>query len=522
MFGVPLNAMCSNMCAMPVIPATSSTAPTFAYVRNAKTGASCRSRTMNFSPFGSVNSWTSFSSDANPCVAGASAASAGPTSASTANSPKATRASLIYPSSSSIKGIPRGGPVRVRSRAIVPDVPRLYGRTVKKMPRMEKTLQDLKTALLAFAPGNVEGFDPAFTRPPNADLGDLAIAVFPLAKGLGKSPQQIAQDWAARLPAGTPLGPDLRLERAQGAGGFLNLRFEATSLLRSVCACVTEEGPAYGAIDHRGRHAGHGRVLEPEHEQAAPPRPRAQQRDRHEPLERPRGGRVRGDPRQPGQRPGHPHLQVDARLPDLGQRRDAGDRRARRAIISSAVTTSASIRPCARSGPSTSTARGSIRRASNARRATRRRTAFLAWSSWQRNAQRMLQPLGRRRRGDARALAPDERLGLRGIPARPTTGSAAGSIAGTSRARPGSSARPRSSAACGWASSSARRTARSGRASSRWACRTSSCCAPTGPRSTSRRTSAPRCASTRTTRWTARSTSSGPSRSSTSRTSSRC
>jgi arginyl-tRNA synthetase len=116
------------------------------------------------------------------------------------------------------------------------------------MPRMEKTLQELKSALLALAPGGGADFEPAISRPPNPDLGDLAVAVFPLAKALGRPPQQISQEWAERIPAGTQLAPGLTVERAQGAGGFLNLRFETPSLMREVCAAVTEEGPGYGAV----------------------------------------------------------------------------------------------------------------------------------------------------------------------------------------------------------------------------------------------------------------------------------
>lgn len=116
------------------------------------------------------------------------------------------------------------------------------------MPRMERTLQELKSALLACAPGGKADFDLAISRPPNPDLGDLAVAVFPLAKSLGRPPQAISQEWAERIPAGTRLAPGLSVERAQGAGGFLNLRFDTSALMREVCAAVTEEGPAYGAI----------------------------------------------------------------------------------------------------------------------------------------------------------------------------------------------------------------------------------------------------------------------------------
>ena len=49
---VPLNAMCSDMCAMPVMPFGSWAAPTSAWVANENTGAPGRSQMMNVQPFG--------------------------------------------------------------------------------------------------------------------------------------------------------------------------------------------------------------------------------------------------------------------------------------------------------------------------------------------------------------------------------------------------------------------------------------------------------------------------------------
>src|ERR1700687_5986330 len=53
---VPLNAMCSNMCASPVIPGTSCAEPTSAMVQNENTGATGRSTRMKVQPWPAT--WT--------------------------------------------------------------------------------------------------------------------------------------------------------------------------------------------------------------------------------------------------------------------------------------------------------------------------------------------------------------------------------------------------------------------------------------------------------------------------------
>ena len=116
------------------------------------------------------------------------------------------------------------------------------------MPRIESVIDELKTLLLSHLPAGVEDFDPVISRPPNRDLGDLAIAVFPAAKALGRAPQDLAREWAAALPAGRPLAGGLVVESFAAAGGFLNLRFETRSLIAAIGACITEEGPGYGGL----------------------------------------------------------------------------------------------------------------------------------------------------------------------------------------------------------------------------------------------------------------------------------
>src|ERR1700686_2018530 len=64
MVSVPLKAMCSNMCAKPVLPMGSCTEPASTCVKNEKTGASGRSQMMTVSPLGSFFTVVRFSNEA--------------------------------------------------------------------------------------------------------------------------------------------------------------------------------------------------------------------------------------------------------------------------------------------------------------------------------------------------------------------------------------------------------------------------------------------------------------------------
>src|ERR1700687_327343 len=64
MVSVPLNAMCSNMCARPVLPMGSCTEPASTCVKNEKTGASGRSQMMMVSPLASFFTVVRFSNEA--------------------------------------------------------------------------------------------------------------------------------------------------------------------------------------------------------------------------------------------------------------------------------------------------------------------------------------------------------------------------------------------------------------------------------------------------------------------------
>src|SRR5208282_5140969 len=64
MVSVPLNAMCSNMCARPVLPMGSCTEPASTWVKNENTGASGRSQMMMVSPLASFFTVVRFSKEA--------------------------------------------------------------------------------------------------------------------------------------------------------------------------------------------------------------------------------------------------------------------------------------------------------------------------------------------------------------------------------------------------------------------------------------------------------------------------
>jgi len=131
------------------------------------------------------------------------------------------------------------------------------------MLRLETTLKSLRDALVARAPGTAAGgvpgggsasggvpadFEPLISRPPNPSLGDIAVGCFPLAKALGRPPNEVAREWAERFGVGEEIAPGFVVAKAAPAGGFLNLTFETSALMRQICACVASEGPAVGAL----------------------------------------------------------------------------------------------------------------------------------------------------------------------------------------------------------------------------------------------------------------------------------
>lgn len=83
-------------------------------------------------------------------------------------------------------------------------------------------------------------------RPPRPEMGDYAVACFPLAKILRRSPAQIAEQVAAAI------APDELVVEAYGEGGFLNLRLDSGRLARVVIGEVlSNEAPALDSDGHR-------------------------------------------------------------------------------------------------------------------------------------------------------------------------------------------------------------------------------------------------------------------------------
>lgn len=91
-----------------------------------------------------------------------------------------------------------------------------------------------------------------FSRPPKPDMGDLALAVFPLAKALRQSPQAVAQQWveSVRRELENPESPIHRLDAppvgAGVQGPYLNLTLDPDRQARLIMASVVDEGARYG------------------------------------------------------------------------------------------------------------------------------------------------------------------------------------------------------------------------------------------------------------------------------------
>ncbi|MBX2803344.1 MAG: arginine--tRNA ligase [Myxococcales bacterium] len=72
------------------------------------------------------------------------------------------------------------------------------------------------------------------SHPPDPSMGDLAFGCFPLAKAMRRSPNQIAEDLAARVePAGL-------IEAAEAAGPYVNFRADPSALLDGVARAVAD------------------------------------------------------------------------------------------------------------------------------------------------------------------------------------------------------------------------------------------------------------------------------------------
>ncbi|MDG6219855.1 MAG: arginine--tRNA ligase [Candidatus Thermoplasmatota archaeon] len=90
---------------------------------------------------------------------------------------------------------------------------------------------------------------PSFERPDPA-LGDLAIPCFSLAKGLKKSPPQIAGELAQELAG--KIGGSRTIESVQQAGPYVNFTMKSSWAVEMTINSIMKEKRAYGHLENRG------------------------------------------------------------------------------------------------------------------------------------------------------------------------------------------------------------------------------------------------------------------------------
>jgi len=98
-------------------------------------------------------------------------------------------------------------------------------------------------------PGGLDAL--AVVRPPKPEMGDLAMACFPLAKALRQAPPAIAAELAGpaeqrlREAVGEGLLPEI--EAVAAVGPYVNLRFRGADLADFICARIAAATAPYGA-----------------------------------------------------------------------------------------------------------------------------------------------------------------------------------------------------------------------------------------------------------------------------------
>ena len=121
------------------------------------------------------------------------------------------------------------------------------------MSRFARYQAELLEALVTLAPeGAGELPSLSFSRPPQPELGDLALGAFGLAKALRQNPKAIAEDWAARVETArtdtTSLlaGLAVPLTKVDALGPYLNLTLDAPAFAKLVMDEIAEEREHYG------------------------------------------------------------------------------------------------------------------------------------------------------------------------------------------------------------------------------------------------------------------------------------
>lgn len=85
--------------------------------------------------------------------------------------------------------------------------------------------------------------EPAVSRPPSVEMGDIAFAMFPYARVFRSSPQSIADEVVSIISAEFP-DADVRV-----AGGYVNVFIDKVSVSAAVARDVIEAGDEYGKQD---------------------------------------------------------------------------------------------------------------------------------------------------------------------------------------------------------------------------------------------------------------------------------
>lgn len=95
----------------------------------------------------------------------------------------------------------------------------------------------------------------AFGRPPRAEMGELAVATFDLAKRAGRNPAEFAAAWAERaeeyLVGRAPEGLSIPIRSVRAFGPYLNLFLDPGALARVVLGEVVARADAFGAAAPR-------------------------------------------------------------------------------------------------------------------------------------------------------------------------------------------------------------------------------------------------------------------------------
>ena len=135
------------------------------------------------------------------------------------------------------------------------------------MTTLEKAKQQALEALRAALPEGASASPAELSKPPQADMGDLAFACFGLAKALKTNPAQLAKDVAAKAKVGGLVA------ETRAVGPYVNFSFDkkafATAVLEEVFGRAEEFGSSaekkegrvmieYGSPNtHKEIHVGH-------------------------------------------------------------------------------------------------------------------------------------------------------------------------------------------------------------------------------------------------------------------------